>query len=46
MRWRDDCTCARTVFGHEYDCAALFADDSADYHAELLLDADREDAEL
>ncbi|TWH37595.1 hypothetical protein L612_007700000030 [Rhodococcus rhodochrous J38] len=44
MRWRDDCTCARTVFGHEYDCAALFADDSVEYHAELLLDADREEA--
>lgn len=46
MRWRDDCTCARTVFGHEYDCAALFSDDSAAYHAELLLDNDREEAEL
>ncbi|WP_371053684.1 hypothetical protein [Rhodococcus gordoniae] len=45
MTWRD-CTCARTPFGHEYDCQALFADDSADYHAELLLDAEREDAEL
>ncbi|MCB8909020.1 hypothetical protein KUG88_02570 [Rhodococcus rhodochrous] len=44
MRWRDDCTCARTVFGHEYDCAALFANDSVEYHAELLLDADREEA--
>ena len=30
MRWRDDCTCARTPFGHEYDCQALFADDSAE----------------
>lgn len=46
MRSRDTCTCARTPFGHEFDCEALFADDSAEYHAELLLDADREDAEL
>ena len=41
---RRDCTCARTVFGHEYDCEALFADDSVEYHAELLLDADREES--
>lgn len=46
MRWRDDCTCARTIFGHEPHCDALSIDDSADHHAELLLDNDREDAEL
>ncbi|UYP17761.1 hypothetical protein OED52_13880 [Rhodococcus sp. Z13] len=45
MRWRDDCTCARTRFGHEPDCA-IYRDIDDDYHAELLLDADREEAPL
>lgn len=46
MRWRNDCTCARTMFGHEPGCAIYDDDNDADHYDEQAFDMDREEAEL